>query len=204
MTSFIHILSLLILIFLVIVVYTRKIKYKKVYENLFLTLDKHEKFLNEFSKSQEIINLKNSIKIYSKFQIILKISNCNYVTFFKYDYSQRYIILHFIISIDDKGHIIQNSILEDSSIISDLLILNILKSDNDDLYELDINNVKEKNVDNYIKKSGINKVYYQNIFKDKNNPLGFISLSYKDKDYILQDNDKIEILKIIEKMKSYL
>lgn len=51
---------------------------------------------------------------------------------------------------------------------------------------------------------GINKLYYQNVYKNQENPLGFISLSYKDENYKLLDTDKEEILRIIEKMKSYL
>ena len=204
MILFVHILSLLIIFILTILVYKKQIKYKKVCDDLAGSLSKNVEFLTVFSKHQEILQLKSTIKLYSKFQIILKISNCNYVTFFKYDYSQRYIILHFILSVDEKGCIIQDGLLDDLPVTDSLLTLNLIKTDNNDLYELNLNNIKEKNIHNVIIKSEINKVYYQNIYKDKSNPLGFISLSYKDKNFTLLDDDKNEILRIIEKMKTYL
>ena len=55
-----------------------------------------------------------------------------------------------------------------------------------------------------LKDKNINTIYYQNVFKNKENPLGFISMSYKDKGYILPEDDKVEILRIIEKMKSLI
>lgn len=202
----VDILFLFVIAFLVTIVYIRQIKYKKVSDDLIKILNKNVEFLTEFSRKQETIQLKNTIKLYSQFQVILKISNCDFISFFKYDYSKRYIVLHFLLSIDDKGTIVQESMLDKLPATSNLLTLNIINSDDTDLHSIKASEIREKDDKVYqiMKYRGISKIYYQNLFKDKENPLGFISLSYKDENFDLPEADKIEILRIIEKIKSFL
>ena len=198
---FIDLFVSLVILGLVIIIYLKQKEYKKNSDNLISILNTNVEFLTELHKKHAIMELKRAIDLYSQFQIVLKISKCDYVSFFKYDYSKRYILLHFILSIDNNGKIIHTDILDGLPVTADFKILNILKSDDKDLYFLTINEIKEKN-DLFIK--DINTIYYQNIFKNKENPFGFISLLYKNENYLLPEEDKIEILRVIEKMKSFI
>ena len=204
--SIIDIFLVSIIMILSLVFYINRIRREKTYSDLFKLLSKNAEFLAEYQKKQEIIQLKNTIKIYSQFQIILKISKCDYITFFKYDYSNRYVILHFLLSMDSKGCIIQENSLDKLPISGNLLALNVLKTDDTDLYTLYTDEMKGKNdiVYHSTKEKGINKIYYQNVFVNKDNPLGFITLSYKDTNFELHEDDKVEVLRIIENIKSYL
>jgi len=197
---------LLIITFLVILIYLKQFKSKRVSDNLIGILNKNVEFLTEYYRKQEIINLKRTIQLYSQFQIILKISQANYISFFKYDYSRKYVILHFLLSVDDKGTIVQESMLDKLPVTSNLLTLNIMRSDDNDLYSIDVNEIKEKDEKVYqvMKYRNISKMFYQNIYKDKENPLGFISISYQTENFKLSEGDKFEILRIIEKIKTYL
>lgn len=203
---FIDLLASFIILGVVLLIYYKQKEYKKNSDYLIDILNKNVEFLTELYKKQEVINLKKSIDLYSQFQIILKISKCDYVSFFKYDYSSRYIILHFILSIDSKGSIIQMNLLDNLPVTANLTILNILKSDDNDLYLLSPTEIEGKNDDlfDHLTEYGINSIYYQNVFNNRENPLGFISLAYKEENYILHNDDKIEILRIIEKMKSLI
>lgn len=206
MNYLIHLFFILIIILLLVFVYIGQYKCKKLSKELVKTLSKDLDFLTNLYRKQEITHLKNTIKLYSQFQIILKISKADYVSFFKYDYSKRYVVLHFLLSIDNRGVIIQDSMLDDLPVASNLIILDLMKSDDWDLYPIVIEDLKENNDSIYkaMISRGVNKFYYQNLFKDKNNTLGFIAVSYKDKDFNLLEDDKDEILRIIEKMKYYL
>jgi hypothetical protein len=191
---------------LISLIYIRQFKHKKVTDDFIKILNKNVDFLTELSRKQETIQLKNTIKLYSQFQVILKISKCDYISFFKYDYSKRYVILHFLLSTDEKGSIIQESMLDKLPATSNLLTLNIINSDDTDLHSINASEIREKDDKVYqiMKYRNISKMYYQNIFKDMDNPLGFIALSYIDENFIIPEADKIEILRIIEKIKSFL
>lgn len=204
--TIIDFIFLLIIVFLVFSIYLRQFKTKKVSDNLISILDKNVDLLTEFYRKQEIVNLKHTIQLYSQFQIILKISHADFISFFKYDYSRKYVILHFLLSVDDKGTIVQESMLDKLPATSNLLTLNILKAGGEDLYSINVDQIKEKDEKVYqiMKYRNINKLYYQNIFKEVENPLGFISISYKDENYEIPEGDKNEILRIIEKIKTYL
>jgi hypothetical protein len=182
------------------------LEYEKKCNKISTLIEDDLKVLNTLYKNQEIINLKRTIDLYSQFQVLLKISKCDYVSLFKYDYTKRFVVLHFLLSVDDKGVILQDSNLEDLPVESSKTTLNIMRSDNDDLYSILIDEVKEKDlaVYNVMQKRGVNKMYYQNIYKNEKNPLGYVAISYKDTNYELPEEDKIEILRLIEKMKSYL
>ena len=203
---FVDIMFLFVITFLVAMIYIRQQKYKIVSNDLIKILSKNVDFLNDFYRRQEVIQLKSTIQLYSQFQVILKISKANYISFFKYDYSNKFVVLHFLLSINDKGVILQDSKLEDLPVASSLVTLNIMKSDNNELYSILVDEVKDKDesVYNVMKKRGVNKMYYQNIYKEELNPLGYIAISYKDGEYMLPDDDKIEIIRIIEKIKTYL
>jgi hypothetical protein len=191
---------------LVFIIYVKQKTYKKNSDNLIKILNSNVQFLNDLYKKHEVVELKKAIDLYSQFQIILKMSKCDYVSFFKYDYSKRYIVLHFILSVDSNGRIHHTDILDKLPLTANLSMLNILKSDDDDLYNLPINEIEGKNDDLLIslRNKGISTIYYQNIFKNKENPLGFVSLGYKTENYVLPQEDKVEILRVIEKMKTLI
>lgn len=191
---------------LVYIIYIKQKTYKKNSDDLINILSNNIQFLTDLNKKHEIVELKRAIDLYSHFQIILNISNCDYISFFKYDYSKRYILLHFILSVDSNGKIHHTDILDKLPITANLPMLNILKSDDDDLYILSLYEIEGKNDDLLIslRNKGINTIYYQNIFKNKENPLGFVSLGYKTENYVLPQENKVEILRIIEKMKTLI
>ncbi len=203
---FVDLFVSILILSLVFIIYIKQKTYKKNSNNLIKILNNNVQFLTDLYKKHEVIELKKAIDLYSQFQIILKMSKCDYISFFKYNYSKKYIILHFVLSIDNKGSIIQTSILDNLPVTANLSILNILKSDDNDLYLLEPNYFEGKNDAMFknLKDKNINTIYYQNVFKNKETPLGFISMSYKDKGYILPEDDKVEILRIIEKMKSLI
>ena len=195
-----------VLVLVLIYIHIKQFRYRKTSEDLIKMMDKHVNFLTDMMRKKEVEDLKNMINLYAEFQTIFKISKANYLSFFKYDFSKRYILLHFILSIDDKGSIIQNSMLDRLPASSNLLTLRLLKADGDDLYDIEIDKIEEidKNIHDIMKSRGIKKIYYQNIYKDVNRPFGYIAISFKDKDYVMPDGDKIEILRIIEKVKHYI
>ena len=196
-----------IMLLLIVVIFIRQKKHHKIYkknsDNIIKMLSNNIISLTELQKKHEIVELKKSIDLYSNFQIILKLSNCDYVTLFKYDYSKRYIVLHFILSIDNNGKIINTDILDKLPLTANLSILDILKSDGD-LYLLSLNEIKNDDMFTSIKSKGINTIYYKNIFKNEETPFGFISLGYKNENHVIPTEDKIEILRIVKKMKSLI
>lgn len=202
----IDIIFLLIISIFLTIIYIKQMRHKESYLNLLKIISKNVDFLIDFYKKQEVTYLKNTIELYSQFQIILKISKCDFISFFKYDYSKRYVVLHFILSVDEKGTIIQESMLDNLPASSNLLTLNIMKSDDKDLYSITTKELKDKNIKSYevMEYREIKNIYYQNIFNNKENPLGFVTISYKNENYVIPDSDKIEILRIIEKIKSYI
>ncbi|MCK9415759.1 tetratricopeptide repeat protein [Candidatus Dojkabacteria bacterium] len=198
--NLINLLLFLIIIGLMVYVRIRQIKFEKMSNQLIVVLTRNVEFLNEIIKKKEIQEIKNIINIYSQCQVISKVANCDYVSFFKYDYSKKIVSLNFMLSVDKNGSMIYNSLLYD---IDNLLTLN-LKFNYDDLYFKNINEVEDNNIVYVMKKNDISKFYYQNIYKDLNTPIGFIALSFKDDKYIIPNEDKVEIIRMIEKIKYYL
>ena len=123
-------LCAMMIFFLIILNYNQK-KNKKLFKNLDKFLNKNLSLLVEINKKKIISDLNNSIQIYSKFQIIQKVSNANFVSFFTYDHSKKFIDLNFMFSIDNDSKIIQDSIFNGLSITGELLAFDILKSGND-------------------------------------------------------------------------
>jgi hypothetical protein len=183
-------------------VHFRRIKYKETSSELVKILEKNIDLLIQLYKKQEIVTLKNNIKIYSMFQIILKIAKADYITFFKYDYTTRKVLLDFILSIDANGSFIQNSVFDNLPMTA----ISFLNVDDKDLYTSVTKDFQESNriIYDVLVLRKIEKVYYQNIFKDTTNPVGFIVISYKNINYIISEADKSEILRMIEKIKIFL
>ena len=157
-----HILFFIVVMIVLVDVIIKLLEYEKKCNKISTLIEDDLKVLNTLYKNQEIINLKRTIDLYSQFQVLLKISKCDYVSLFKYDYTKRFVVLHFLLSVDDKGVILQDSNLEDLPVASSKTTLNIMRSDNDDLYSILIDEVKEKDlaVYNVMQKRGVNKMYY--------------------------------------------
>jgi len=183
-------------------------KRRKNSNDLAYVLNKNMELLVHFERKHDIKQLKNSIQLYSLFQIVLKIANADYVSFFKYDYSKKFLPINFIVTVDKKGHAIQKSELDNIPASSNLLTLDIIRSDDKDLCYKYVEDIKSDCDDNIIynayNSKEISKLYYQNIFVDCDMPTGFIIFAYKNKDFVIPEYDKEDILNIIEKMKNYI
>jgi hypothetical protein len=200
--TLIDILFISIIIVLYILAYFKQIRQNKSYTGLIEILSKNVDFLLEYHKKKEILELKNSIQLYTKFQIISKISKCDHICFFKYDYSSRVIILDYVLGISNNGNIIQYSSLDKMPITGFLFTLNILKLDNNKLYSFRTEELKNKNIHLHtaIASKELNKIYYKNVYKE-DKPFGIILISYKDENFELENDDQTEILRIIDNMK---
>lgn len=205
MHTIIELLSISIVLVLFVTSYYKYKRCKKSSEILITFLSKNIDFLTDFYKKQEIVNLKNNIKLYSKFNIITKISKCDYITYFRYDYSHRYISLRFIFSLDINNNLTKDNILDEVPIAGDILKTNLLNKDDSDLSVVYSDDLKENFglVYKALLNRDIKKLYYHNIFKHDDKPLAFIVLSYKD-EYVLPEDDKTEILRIFKKLNLYL
>lgn len=185
--------------------YVKREDCRKSSDGLIKILNKNIDFLDRLYKNKEILYVKNALSLYSKFQQILLLSKANYINFFKYDYSQRYVILHFILSLDNKGFIIQQNIFDNIPSSSNLLDIDLLKTDDSDLHSLYTTDLEYKHEKIYkiVKEHNINKMYYQNIYKEKDKPFGFVLLSYCD-DHTMTEDEKSKILQIIENIKEFI
>jgi len=195
---FIDILYLLVLVSISIVVYIRVSKCTKINFKLFDILYKNIEILSSYYQKRNIINFNKSFELYSDFQNILKISKGDNISLFRYNYLKKYIELEFLFSIDKSNNINGNVLLNKIPISSNMLALDIIQSDLD-LHSVNINVFKNENSQIYknLKVKGFNQIYCQNIFTDNIKPFGFIVISYKDENYIINENDHFEILRII-------
>lgn len=199
-----NLLILCAIILLFTFMYIKQKKCKKVSDNLFYFLNKNLDFLTEMQHKNNEAEILKSIKVYSKFQIIQKISGCDYLSFFKYDHSKRHIELNYIFLMNNKGSIIPRSEYDKLIITNELIKLNLLKSDDNDLSYVEYEDIKEfDTVTNIIKNRELRGFYYKNIiYNDK--PVGFITIGFKNRDYFIPEHDKIEILRILDKIKSII
>jgi len=145
------------------------------------------------------------VELYSEVQTILKISESSSISLFRYDYTKSYITLHFIFSINKKGEIFHESFMDKLPATSNMLNLEILKSNGEDLYDFKIESIKDIDMKAYqmLKYREIQKIYFRNIKKDINSPLGYIAFSYKD-DYEIDENQREEIMRITTKISELL
>ena len=176
-------------------------------ENLADVLGKNMELLLHFERKQDLKELKNNIQLYSFFQIVLKITKADYVSFFKYDYSKKFLPINFILTINNEGKAVQSSLLDNVPVASNLFTLDLINCDDKDMYSKNIDNILEENSNIFYKafsNKKINKLYYQNIFKECEKPIGFIIFSYKDKNFILSEDDKQDAMTVIEDMKQYI
>ena len=88
---------------------------------------------------------------------------------------------------------------------SNILNLEILKSNSGELYDLRTETVKDVDMKVYqmLKYRGIKKLYFRNIKKSIDTPLGYIAFSYKD-EYELDERQREEILRITTKISNLL
>lgn len=199
---FIDILFLLVILTLLYIVYIRIIKCRKNSDDLIKILNSNIEFLDLYYKKKEIGQLKKSIKLYSKLKIIMNISKCDFVSFYRYNYSKSFMILSFMISIDKDSNILEHSDVDNLPVTSNKTILNILNDhDKNELSNITTDDVKtDEYVCDILNRHKINKIQYTNIFKDKNSPEGFILLSYKDKNYKMNSGDETEVLRIAKNL----
>lgn len=202
---FLLIIILLILL-LNIIIYYNLYNQKIFSDNLVDALTENIDFINDFQTELEIHHLKKIIKLYSQFQIILRISKCDYVSFFKYNYAKKYVDIHFILSVDSNGFIIQESLLDNTPVASNFLTLDIMNS-SQDCFNLITESYMKDNatyIYNAMRNKEVKKMYYNNIYKNSGTPFGFLLISYKDDSYELSEKEESEVLKIIDKIKSFL
>jgi len=189
----------LLLIFIIIVllanIYIRQMKCEKSSFELIKILNSNVVLLSSLEKRKKIQDLKNSLKINTELQVILKISNCDFLSLFKYDFHSKQ-KLHYLVSLDKNGSVVQSTLL-DNYIVSDS-IENF--GGDDELVEIKLMNVKSKKIADIMSFRGVNKLYCQNISEIKNKHIGFLALSYKDINYNLSDGDKFEIQRIAEEI----
>ena len=90
-------------------------------------------------------------------------------------------------------------------VTSNMLNLQILKSDADRLYDSKTETFKDVDIKAYkvLKSRGIEKIYFRNIKKYDSSPLGYVVISYKN-DYILDDGKREEIMRITTKISEIL
>lgn len=208
-TIFIFIdLIFLILFFVALTILKIKcLKNKKISNDLVGFISKSSEILTRYEKKQESIQLRNSIKLYSLIRIILKIINPDYISFFKYEYNNYNVQnLNFLFSIDGDGMALQNSHLEKHSVISTIFTLFSLKKHDEELNHIYTDEIKDETDEFYqiLLKRNIKKVYFKNIYNTKDEPIGFIMLSYKNKDAVISEDDKNDILKNIDDTKYFI
>jgi len=142
-------------------------------------------------------DIKKTMKIYSHIRSIIKISNCDFVAFFKYkkDKDKNFITLELIFMVDKNENI--KSDYPELPITINKYSLKILNTNDESLHELHKEDENEKEI---FKDTA--KTYYQNIFID-DLPMGYIILSY-DKEYKISDKDQQKITDLIFKIKKLI
>ena len=201
-----HLIQNIIIFFnfaLIIFIFIKIFRYKTCEQSLVI-LNKNIDLLGKIFIKQHSNDLKKMIELYSEVQTILKISEASFINLFRYVYSKKYILLHFMFSINKNGEIVHESYLDKLPITSNMLNLEILKS-GDCLCDIKVDHIKELDIKAYqfIKNRNIEKIYFKNIIKDVDFPAGYISLSYQN-DYILDDVQREEINRIITKISELL
>jgi len=201
MHDLLHILLILIPVVFFLILFSKLFKLEKLFGSMSIFLDKNMEILNRAYRVRVAEELKKSLSILIKFQIIQKISKSNYLTFYKYNYSQKYIELDFDFSIRD-GVLVDNTPFEKILLSGDILTLDFFKKINCEFCELNIDELEfcEKGIYQSIKDGNITKIYYKHIFNknDKYNPVAIVFMSYKDCDFELVDDEKSEIIRILK------
>ena len=108
-------------------------------------------------------------------------------------------------SMNSTGEIIHENYL-DKLPATNILNLEIMNSANDDrLHSLIVDDIKEIDEKEYqiSKYRNIEKIFFKNLTKNKNVPVGYLSFSYNNK-YILNKQQEEDVLRIMEKMSELL
>jgi len=159
-------------------------------------LNEYIKFLDKLYKITQVEELNKSIKLINKLQIILNISQSDYVMFFKYDYSKTFIMFYTLLLLENGGKVINNNIIKKLPVTSNKIVLDILNTNNEELHQ---NNILDLN---FMLKHNINKSFYRNIFSyDDNHPEGFIVLLYENEKSTISIYKQLEINRIIDNIK---
>lgn len=203
MQILINIIVILTIPLLFLTVYYKQKKYRIVTKRMINFLSKNIEFLNDIYRKKEVHEIKKNIQLYTQCQVISNVAKCDYVSYFKYNYNKNHASLNFLFTIDKNSLIVDTLLYEFGN---NILNLKSLKFKSDKLYYIDINEIK--NINEGVYKSmlykGTNKIYYQNIYKNSSNPVGFIAISYKDINYNIPNCDEKEILRMINKIKNII
>lgn len=196
----IHIIEAILILFnlvFIILFISRKFNCDKIIDTLNSNID----LLNAIYEKQHSNDLRKMIELYSEVQTIMKLTEAHYISLFKYDFSKKYVVLHFMFSINKTGEIIHESYLDKLPATSNMLSLEILKSNDEGLHSLTVDDVKEVDMKAYqlLKYRNIEKMYFKNITKNANSPAGYLSFSY-NYDYKLNEQQEEETLRILKKI----
>lgn len=187
----------MLLLFVIIIV--KQNKFEKTTNKILNILNSNIDNINKIHRSNIISKLKNTIHIYSQFQIIQKISNADYVSLAKCNYINNKINLDFLFSIDDNTNIMKKSLLDDVSLCANCFSLDDLNP-NHNIKIIDIDKIKSESeaVFHIIKYFKVKKIYRKNIYDENDILTNIIFFSYEDENYIMNDDDKNEICRIIK------
>lgn len=202
-----NIIFVLMCVIFLILLKMKCLKSNKISNDLVGFISRSSEILTRYEKKQESVQLRNSIKLYSLIRVILKIVNPDYISFFKYNYNQyNEQEMSFLFSVDSDGIALQNSYLEKIPTVSNILKLAASKKNDGDIDYLYSDDIEDKNDDFYqvLLKRNISKVYFKSVYNSKDEPVGLILLSYKNKEHVLSDDDKNDALKIIEETKNFI
>lgn len=197
----INIIIFIIMIVFMIYFYHKQLIFERKTIKFNEFIENNNNIINNIYRKKEADEIKKTIQLYSQFQVISKVANCDYISYFKYDYTKENISINFVFTLHN------NSILEDTLLydLGNNISMDTLKfSSDDDLNFISVNDVKNINIYKSMKYKGTNKIYYKNIFKNSDNPVGFVAISYKDINYTISKGDKIEINRMIGKIKNYI
>lgn len=168
------------------------------------TLNRNFDLIDSLYKKQNSDNFKKMVELYSQVQTILKISECSLIALFRYDYIQTRIKLNFLFSINQKGEILHESYLDNLPATCNKLNMEIMKSSDDELSDLTLGTLKDDTkIYQLLKYRNIEKIYFKNINRHSDNPLGYVAFSYEN-NYVLDDVQREEILRILNKISDLL
>lgn len=206
MNNWVHIFQYFAILinFIILIFMYIKITKNNTCDKTIKTLNRNFDLINSLYKKQYSNYLKKMVELYSEVQTILKISESSLITLFRYDYTKTHIKLNFVFSINQKGEILHESYLDNLPATCNKLNLEIMNSNDDKLNDLTLDILKDDpKIYQLLKYRNIEKIYFKNITRHSDNPLGYIAFSYET-DYMLDDGQREEILRIINKISELL
>jgi hypothetical protein len=183
------------MLILFIIIIFKQNKTENTTNKMFSILDYNIDNINKIHRLNVVKRLKSNLDIYSKYQIIQKVSKANYVSLLRCDYSNRSIDLDVIFTIDQHSNIYKKFFLDNIKINAKFLTNDIINN-NYEIKKLDFNSLNNETFVSLIRKSNINNIYYKNIYNEQG-ILEYVTLFlYKDND--LLNNDIVEIDRILK------